>query len=376
MQPTAQLGPRPGDVLEGRYVLRDRIGQGGMGCVFLADQSALGRTVAIKVLHPELADQPRHIHQLRREAMAASRVRNPHCVAVIDCSALPDGTPYIVMAYVPGRSLGRILEEEWIPLGRAVDLVAQILNALGATHDSGIVHADVKSDNFLVELGEEGDHVTLIDFGLARIAGAPADADTDLEHQDDQVMVSGTPEYMAPEIVRGEPPTRASDLYGAGVILYELLTGATPFGGDTAREIMLQHAHDAVVPPSLRRPDRDFPPALDRVVLRALDKRPEARFPDAATFARELRAAASTSRASPRPPVRCVRCDDSSTPESPTRSCRAPLPCRPITGGQQAGLVIESADQCPTLTYAISPVTAMDPWPIRVACGGSESHQR
>jgi serine/threonine-protein kinase len=362
MQPTAQPGPRPGDVLEGRYVLRDRIGQGGMGCVFLADQLALGRTVAIKVLHPALADRPRHIHQLREEALAASRVRNPHCVAVIDCGVLPDGTPYLVMTHVPGRPLGRILEEESIPLERAVDLVDQILNALGATHDSGIVHADVKSDNFLVELVDRGDHrgdhVTMIDFGLARVAGAPADAD--LEHQDDQVVVSGTPEYMAPEIVRGEPPTRASDLYGAGVILYELLTGDTPFSGGTTTEIMLRHAHDAVVPPSLRRPDRDFPPALDRVVLRALDKRPEARFPDAATFARELRAAASTSRASPRPPARCARCDDSSTPESPTRSCRTPLPCRPITGQQQAGLVIESADQRPTLTYAISPATARD----------------
>src|SRR5207302_6475832 len=121
------------------------------------------------------------------------------------------------------------------------------------------------------------DRVTLIDFGLARLAGALAGVD--LEAGD--VMVSGTPEYMAPEVARGEPPICASDLYGAGVILYELLTGVTPFGGGTARRIMVRHAYDPVVAPSLREPGRGISPALDRVVLCALAKRPSVRFADA-----------------------------------------------------------------------------------------------
>jgi len=317
---------KQGDILDDRYVLRDCIGAGGMGSVFLAEQPALGRTVAIKVLHPELAACPRQAGRIREEAIAACRARNPHSVAVIDYGALPDGTPYLVMEHVPGRSLERVIAEESIPLARAVELFEQILSALGATHDRGIIHADVKSENFLVEAAGASDHVTMIDFGLARVAGASACLDL----EDGEVMVSGTPECMAPEVARGEPPVRASDLYAAGVILYELLTGATPFGGPTTMAIMLQHLHDPVVPPSRRRPDRAIPPALDRVVLRALDKRPEARFPDAATFARELRAALGSSGDSPRGPERD---DDRSTPEAPTRNCGVPRPRNRIARG-------------------------------------------
>jgi serine/threonine-protein kinase len=207
-------------------------------------------------------------------------------MSVIDCSVARDGTAYLVMEYVPGRSLERIIAEESIPQPRIIDLVDQILAALGATHESGIVHADVKSDNFLVQSIDGCDHVTMIDFGLARGAGSrPC-----IHLAYGVAMVSGTPEYMAPEVARGKPPTRASDLYGAGVILYELLTGVTPFSGDTAAAVMIRHAYEVPMPPSWRRPDRQVAPALDRVVLRALDKRPDARFPDAATFARELRA--------------------------------------------------------------------------------------
>jgi serine/threonine-protein kinase len=290
MQATSRPALKAGDVLDGKYVLRDCIGEGGMGSVFLADQPALDRTVAIKVLHPELVGSPSHAQRLRDEATTACRVRDPHCVAVLDASELPDGTPYIVMEHVRGRSLARLLAEEPVSLARAVDLLEQILAALGAIHDSGVIHADVKSDNFLVETVDGCDRVTLIDFGLARLAAAPSEVD--LEGGD--VMVSGTPEYMAPEVARGEAPICASDLYGAGVILYELLTGVTPFGGGTARQIMVRHAYDPVVAPSLRRPDRDISPALDRVVVRALDKRPTARFADAAAFGRELRAAAGS----------------------------------------------------------------------------------
>lgn len=288
-------GPQHGDMLDGKYVLRDRIGRGGMSSVFLADQPALERTVAIKVLHAELARNPAGARQVHVEAVAASRVRSPHCVGVIDCGALPDGTPYIVMEYVPGRALGRILAEQDIPLARAVELFEQVLSALGAIHGSGIVHGDVKSENIMVEQIGGAEHVTLIDFGLARIAGEPVRSDP----EPGVTMIVGTPEYMAPELTRGEPTTHASDLYAAGVILYELLTGTTPFGGGAAIEIAVRHVHEAVVAPSRHRPDRDIPAAFDDLVLRALDKRPEARFPDAATFARELRAAARLSRMEP-----------------------------------------------------------------------------
>lgn len=294
---------KPGDVLEGKYVLRSHLGGGGMGSVFLAEHSALQRTVAIKILHPELTVYPENLHRIRDEAIAACHVRSPHCVAVFDYGALPDGTPYLVMEHVPGRPLGRLIAEEDLPLPRAMDLFDQILSALGATHDSGLVHADVKSDNFLVELTDEGDHVTMIDFGLSHTLGMPSG----IELEDGERVVSGTPEYMAPEILRGAPALRSSDLYGAGVILYELLTGSMPFCGESATETALRHASEEVVPPSVRRPDRELSPALDRLVLRALAKEPEERFRDAATFSRALHAAAGLSRRAPARPGRPIR---------------------------------------------------------------------
>ncbi|HMG24375.1 MAG TPA: serine/threonine-protein kinase [Kofleriaceae bacterium] len=320
--------------------MRERIGQGGMGSVFLADQPALGRAVVIKALHAELADWPAHARRMRDEATTACRVRSPHSVSVIDGGALADGTPFIVMQHVPGRTLGRVIAEDAISLARAVDLLDQILTALAAAHAAGVIHGDVKSDNFLVESSGGRDHVTLIDFGLARIAGAPASRDLEAG----EVMVSGTPEYMAPEVIAGDPPIPASDLYGAGVILYELLTGAPPFVGGTAREIMMRHADDAVTPPSLRRPERGIPAAIDRVVLRSLHKRPTGRFADAAAFARELRAAAAAGPCSVvgRPPDddNDDSDDDAVTPYAPTRECGLPLPrARLAQGSDRSGAV-------------------------------------
>jgi serine/threonine-protein kinase len=304
-------------VIDGRYVLRDRLGEGGMGSVFLADQPGLDRRVAIKMLHPEFAEGPVHAHRLREEARLARRVRSASCVGMIDCGELPGGAPYVVMQYVPGEALGDLIDGPPIPLGRVIDLMDQILAALGAVHAAGVVHGDVKTDNFLIETARGRDRVTLIDFGLARLADAPSEVDV----EDGEVMVSGTPEYMAPEVVSGHPPGRASDLYAAGVVLYELLTGTTPFGGGAPEAIMVRHLREAVVPPSLRCPERDLPPALDRVVLRALRKVPETRFSDAAAFARELRAAAAAIR----PPAgRSAVHDRAASPAAVTASHPAP----------------------------------------------------
>jgi len=234
-----------------------------------------------------------------------------------------------VMEHVPGRLLGQVIDEDTIPLARAVDLQCQILGALAAIHDAGIVHADIKSDNVLVERVQGADRVTLIDFGLARLESAQACVDV----EGGEVMVSGTPEYMAPEVVCGGPAERASDLYAAGVILYELLTGAPPFLGISATDTMRQQANDPVVPPSQRAPEHDIPPALDRIVLRALRKRPEARFPDAAAFARELRAAMVGARAVA---VRPARRLDRAARSSATRNT-VPLPRRRLARGSDCG---------------------------------------
>jgi eukaryotic-like serine/threonine-protein kinase len=335
---------QPGDVLDGRYVLREQIAQGGMGSVFLADQPVLERAVAIKLLHPALWRRREHVRQIRDEAIAACQVRHPNCVKILDYSVLPDGMPYLVMEHVPGKSLRQIIAEEVIPLERAIDLLEQILSALAAVHDRGIIHADVKSENFLVERVDGKDHVTMIDFGLARATGSP----TSFHGENGDVLVSGTPEYIAPEVIRGRPAIAASDLYSAGVIFYELLTGTTPFSGETPMEIMTRHLQDPVVPPSLRSPERDVPPAIDRVVLRALAKRPRARFGDAATFARRLRAAN-------RIPLialgNLARNDDRSEPGSPTRDV-AVSPNARLPRGDGRGIEAPPApggDHAPTI---------------------------
>lgn len=216
-----------GDVIDGRYVLRELIGTGGMSDVFAADQPSLGRSVAIKLLHARLFDVPHLVRGLREEAALACRVRDPHCVAVFDSGVLPDGTPYMVMEHVVGRTLGRMIAENAIAMPSAVELFEQVLAALAVLHRSDIVHGDVKSDNFLVEQRHGADHVVLIDFGLARLMGEPLRRDR-ADRADRVGVIAGTPEYMAPELAEARAPCPATDLYGAGVILYELLTGTVP----------------------------------------------------------------------------------------------------------------------------------------------------
>lgn len=328
---------KPGDVLGGKYVLDERIGEGGMGIVFLAHQPALARSVAIKMLRPELAGDREVARRFRDEAVAASRVRHPRSLHVIDCAVLPDGTPYIVMEHVRGRALGRVIAEEEIPLPRAIELTLQILSAVAAAHDAGVVHADIKSDNFLVEHVDGADHVTMIDFGLARLVGERG-AD---ERGAGERVVSGTPEYMAPEVIQGAPPGVASDLYGVGVILYELLTGSAPFRGGASAEVMTRHLEDVVVPPSLRACDRDVPATIDAIVLRALAKEPGERFASADELARALRATLPFRRV---PAPRTTRPRDAATPDSPTRTCVVSGPRRRFARGSDCNAVAATAE--------------------------------
>ncbi len=308
--PPYQL-PEPGSVLRDSYVLRERLGEGGMGVVYLADQPALARTVAIKILHPALAQNPSLVAAFCDEAVAAGQVRHPSSVAIHDIGRTPEGMLYIVMEHLPGRPLGRLVAEETLTVTRALAIADQVLGAIGAAHDAGVVHADIKSDNFIVQELAGEDRVVLIDYGLARFEARGGVPD----------MVSGTPEYLAPELVLGEPPDARSDLYAAGILLYELLTGSTPFAGGAPLDILARHVEDVVVPPSLRRPDGSIPPSLDQVVLRALDKDPARRFADADQMRRALKAIV---------PLRAIPSDartEPATPRSaasPTRDCSVP----------------------------------------------------
>jgi serine/threonine protein kinase len=281
---------RSGDTLAGKYVLRECIGAGGMGAVFLAEDRARTRRLAIKILHPHLATDELFARRFRAEAAAATRMQHRGSAEIIDFDVAGDGPRFIAMALLPGRPLGQLIEEAAISISRALGIFAGILDALDAAHACAVIHADIKSENFMVEATAAGDVVTMIDFGLAQLDGVVADPG----------VLAGTPEYVAPEIIRGDAPTIASDLYGAGVVLYELLTGTTPFAGGAPREVLQRQLDQPAAPPSRRRPGRGIPEALDQIVLRVLAKDPRARF----ASTRELRDALAALSASPAPSAR------------------------------------------------------------------------
>ncbi|MDQ3334467.1 MAG: serine/threonine protein kinase [Myxococcota bacterium] len=270
------------DELGDRYALGAVLGTGGMGTVYSATQRSLGRKVAIKFPHAHLVGNPVVVRRFHAEALAGGRLDHRNIARVIEYGDR-DGVSYLVMEHVEGTGLDRLVAEQGpLEVRRVVDLCGQVLAGLDAVHRAGIVHADIKSANVLVESRADGTQIArLIDFGLARFSNEPS--------LDDDRVLSGTPEYVAPELIETGSPMVTSDIYAVGVVMYELLTGSTPFGGGTSDEILRRQIDDAVVPPSLRAPERDIPIEIEAVVMRALAKDPRARFPTAASFAEALR---------------------------------------------------------------------------------------
>ena len=285
-----------GDTVAG-YRLDTLAGVGGMGRVYRAFAPG-GDVVAIKLLRGRYARDPNMIARFRREGAALRRLDHPHGVRALD-----HGDDFIAMPFVDGVPLATLLDADgaW-PLARATRALAQLLAALAHVHARGLVHADIKADNLLVGAN---DHVTLIDFGVARWLDAPVPTRAP----------SGTPEYMAPEVIRGEPATPAADVYAAGVLLYELVTGATPFAGGTAGEVLARHLGDVVVPPALRHPELEVPRAFEHAMMRALAKSPAERFGSATELADAL-ARAAPAVDTPIPPPAHAHAD------TPTRNCR------------------------------------------------------
>lgn len=279
-----------GRVFAGKFSLRQLIGVGASGTVYKADQSALGRTVAVKVLRPELAVDPRFVRRFHDEALAASRLNHPNVVSVIDFGQTEDGLLYLVMEFLRGQTLTQVLRTEQLTAERITDIICQVLSALEEAHEGGVIHADLKADNIMVEHRRGGwDLIKVVDFGIARLTGRK-----DERHVDEDDSICGTPEYMAPEIIRGEDPTRASDIYAVGVMLYELLVGVTPFHGGSTLEVLRDQVSKEPIAPSQRGPRVPIPESLERATMRALQKAPGDRFASAADLERYLRGGAST----------------------------------------------------------------------------------
>jgi serine/threonine-protein kinase len=280
-EPAAAKDPLIGAIVDGRWRIEARLGAGGMGVVYRAAHVGLGRAVALKLLDERGAASPSAVARFEREARAISRLSDPRIVSILDFG-VHGRRPYIVMELLRGRRLTEEIARGPLAPARAVAICGQILDGLRHAHGKGVVHRDLKPDNVMLVGDTPGEErVTILDFGLARIISVE-EPSISLP-----ATVAGTPSYMAPEQCAGRRVDHRADLYAAGVILYAMCVGKKPFVAADPKELF--RLHREALPPSPRRaaPAQRLSEALERVILRALAKEPDARFFHAA----EMRAA-------------------------------------------------------------------------------------
>jgi len=279
-----------GKELLGQFRIVERIGRGGMGEVYKAEQPAMERLVAIKILHARLAARQDLVQRFRREARAMSRLTHPNTVRVFLYGQLEDtGQLYIVMEYLDGVDLARLTRRDG-PMDptRAARIMIQVLGALEEAHSVGIVHRDLKPENILLtSQGGIADFPKVLDFGLAKVREPKNQPGAMVLTQEG--MVFGTPEFMSPEQARGETLDSRSDIYSLGVILYELLTAQLPFPRCKPMEYISHHINTPPIPVTERNPDLHLPPGLDPIIAKSLEKDRDKRYQSAREFAEALR---------------------------------------------------------------------------------------
>jgi serine/threonine-protein kinase len=301
-------------LFDGRYRIQRKLGAGGMADVYLAEDQELGRRVAIKILNSRHGNDDQFIERFRREAKNAAALNHPNIVSIYDRGEAED-TYYIAMEFLDGRTLKElIIGRGAAPINVAIEYARQILSALRFAHRHGIVHRDIKPHNVLVD--GEG-RVKVTDFGIAR-AGT--------SQMTEAGSIVGTAQYLSPEQARGGEVDPRSDLYSLGIVLYELLTGKTPFDGETPVEIAMKHLSATPQPPSKLRPD--IPPELDMVVLRALAKNPDDRYQSADEMEADLERVARGARVS------------AATVDSATQVLRRPAAAAAATSAATAATMI------------------------------------
>jgi serine/threonine protein kinase len=314
-------------VLSGRYELGELIGRGGMADVFRGVDTRLGRTVAVKLLRPDLARDPQFQARFKREAQAVAALNHSSIVAIYDTGDHAvvgdhdDGVrvPYIVMEFVSGKTIRDLIRAKEVTIDQAIDFTLGVLAALDYSHKAGIVHRDIKPAN--VMFCPDSDSVKVMDFGIAR---AMADAGATMTQTQ---AVVGTAQYLSPEQARGETVDARSDLYSAGCLLYEMLTGRPPFIGDSPVSVAYQHVRE--IPELASSLNPDVSEALDSVLMKALQKNRADRFQDAAAFRRALRAARSGVGVAP--------LAASESPTDPTNTVPRPEPLPPTAAFSMTG---------------------------------------
>jgi serine/threonine-protein kinase len=274
----------------GSFEIVGRLGEGATGVVYEAHRKGEpdGQALALKVIHPELLNDPQIRGRFAREAAILRRLDGQHLCPIVEFGEMPDpktGTTtllYMALPKLEGESLDRVLSRGALPLDRTLRLFAQVCAALDEAHRHGVIHRDLKPHNVIVS---PTDHVTVVDFGMAKIVTGAGTGTTALTQHN---MVFGTPEYMAPEQARGDELDHRCDVYAAGVILYEMLTGAVPFSGPTPLNVLTAVMTMTPKTPTERAPDREIPPALEAVVLAAMARNPVERYESAAALSAAL----------------------------------------------------------------------------------------
>ena len=272
--------PLVGRTIGGRYLICELVGTGGMGTVYRGRHQLVGRDVALKFLAPRYASDPAARERFLREARAANRIDHEHIIDITDFGETSDKLVFLVMEYLEGEPLSKLIEQGPLEPRRALTIGWQLATALARAHELDVIHRDIKPDNVFLLQRRGGDFVKLLDFGLAKVVG---------EHRLTAMgKVFGTPEYLAPEQARGDALSGQADQYALGCVMYEMLTGELPFDGPSP-DVIIKHLQTLPLAPSRVRPDLPLARELDALVLRMLAKTPSDRFADAYHLADELR---------------------------------------------------------------------------------------
>ena len=366
-------GDLVGSVIADRYHVIRKLGEGGMGQVYLAEHVRMGRKSAVKVMNPSMVNDADAISRFNREASNASRISHPNVAAIYDFGETPDGIIYLAMEFVEGEPLTALIERQGaLPASRAAIIVRQTGDALAVAHDLGIVHRDLKPDNIMVARDRHGaDCVKVVDFGIAKAANNDAQKVTRTG------LVVGTPEYMSPEQLAGDPLDGRSDIYSLGLVAFNMLTGRLPFPSETAQESMIMRLTDRPRTLLEMKPDVSWPPRLQAVLDRALARDARDRYASAAEFGRDLSQAieqipltvetdAKTSIMSqPVPTTRVTTAPTRLTPTAEVKRRRnVPLivgVSTVVVGGLVAFGLFSRASRSPSTMAAISPTDATRP---------------
>jgi serine/threonine protein kinase len=270
-----------GTTLDGRYMLVRRLGEGAMGTVYVANHHTLDQPIAIKLLHPWLAAEPKHRERFMREGRAASRIEHPNVVEILDVGTTPEGSVFLVMELLQGHDLRAILRREGpLPWPRARHFLLQATAALREAHRQGVIHRDIKPANcFVCEVGDgRPERMKLLDFGIAKLGEDPSASHSSSvgKRLTQTGELVGTLAYLAPEFAEGKPASAFTDMYALGIMAYELLTGDVPFRGKNEFQVLARHLNEPPVRPRMLVPA--LPEAAEALVLTLLAKRPELRF--------------------------------------------------------------------------------------------------